>query len=86
MKVDVTVFDTDGTTRNVEVSKDNMLKELQTLVGGYIAMVRHRHHDALSPDEIFIVNEDGNLLDLTPNPNVLGMVGNVVKMKYADFD
>jgi len=83
----VTVFDTDGTTRSVEVSKDNMLTELQTLVGGYIEMVRHHQApNALKPDEIFIVNEEGLLHKLAPNPTVRGLVGNVVLMKDADFD
>ena len=59
-----TIITTDGIHRNVEPSNgtDFSLEELKEFVGGYIEIVR------LSKSQIMVVNEEGKLNDLAPNP------------------
>ncbi len=55
------VVNTDGTSRDVP-NPDLSLEALQALVGGYIEFVSLRDGSAL------VVNEEGLLLGLEPNP------------------
>lgn len=59
-----TVITTDGLHRNVEPSNgtDFSLEELNGFVGGYIEIVH------LSKTQVMVVNEEGKLIGLTPNP------------------
>jgi hypothetical protein len=76
------IFKTDGGLEILERPSSIELQELQTLVGGYIEMVRIEHSDALA----LMVNEEGSLLDLPQNPHCPGFVGNVVLGKIAGED
>mgnify|MGYP000589402962 CR=1 FL=1 len=85
--VTVEVFDVMGGSKTATFPRENSLKELQNLVGGFIEMVRpHNAGGHLQDDEIFIVNEEGLLHNLDTNPTYPFFVGPVVKMKDADFD
>ena len=55
------------------------LKELKALVGGYIEAV------GLTPTSniMCMVNEEGRLMELPPNPHCPGIVGDVVLGKTA---
>lgn len=59
-----TVITTDGLHSNVEPSNgtDFSLEELNGFVGGYIEIVR------LSKSQVMVVNEEGKLIGLEPNP------------------
>lgn len=59
-----TLIRTDGLHTNVEPSNgtDFSLEELNGFVGGYIEVVR------LSKSQVMVVNEEGKLMDLEPNP------------------
>lgn len=84
--VDVTVLGTDGSETKAKVSRDTMLTDLQNLVGGYIEMVKPHQHRNLNDDEIYIVNEEGLIHNLEPNPLAGGLVGDVVLMQEEDFE
>lgn len=59
-----TVITTDGLHRNVEPSNgtDFSLEELKEFVGGYIEIVH------LNKSQVMVVNEEGKLIGLEPNP------------------
>ena len=59
-----TVITTNGLHKDVEPSNgtDFSLEELKEFVGGYIEIVR------LSKSQIMVVNEEGKLMGLSPNP------------------
>ena len=83
--IKVDLYKADGTTqKDLVLRKSNLLKELQNLVGGYIEPVRHIQ--GLPKGKLVLVNEEGLLLDLPPNPWIPGIVGNVIVMNDADLD
>lgn len=65
-----TVITTDGLHRNVEPSNgtDFSLEELNGFVGGYIEIVR------LSKSQVMVVNEEGKIIGLDPNPSATLLV------------
>lgn len=67
------IFKTDGTSEKVPPTNgtDYTLEELQKMVGGYIEVVRVPH----KPSMILIVNEEGLLHNLPPNPMATGIAG-----------
>jgi hypothetical protein len=77
------VMRVDGSKEILRRTAPLELKELQTLVGGYIEAVK------LTPKSnvMMMVNEEGRLMDLPPNPHCPGVLGNVVvgKMQGAQF-
>tara|TARA_R110000824_G_scaffold379391_4_gene571372 strand:+ start:851 stop:1111 length:261 start_codon:yes stop_codon:yes gene_type:complete len=82
---EVTVFGCDGTKDIQMVSRSEMLRDLNKIVGGYIEMITPNHKIGyLLADEIYIVNELG--WGLSANPAVPGLVGPVVLMKAKDFE
>lgn len=74
----VTVLHQDGDVTGQLVEADKALSTLQDLVGGPIEIVGTHQHDSLQPGWIFIVNEEGRIFELPPNPHVPGLVGDVV--------
>lgn len=86
-KVEVTVYKTDGNQEVCLLEKSNLLSELQRLVGGSIERVPLFGRD----DESLIINEEGLLLNLPPNPFAPflfagAFVGTGVKIKNSDFE
>lgn len=77
------LYKTDGTVVDVPIPKGTMnkLTALQNLVGGFIEIVEHIH-----PGRVVIVNEDGLVLGLPPNPFKFKKryVGDVVVAKVPE--
>ena len=85
-KVSVTVFGVDGNVEQKTLHSDgNMLEQLQSLVGGFLEVIGPRMAPFLRKGDCLVVNEDGRLIDLKPNPAFVGLVGNVVLMRYDDI-
>jgi Domain of unknown function (DUF3846) len=77
------VLRADGSKEVLRRTAPLELKELQRLVGGYVEAVR------LTPTSnimCMVVNEEGRLDDLPPNPYCPGIVGNVVLGKVLDSE
>ena len=67
-------YKVDGTKEKIECKEPLSLERLQSLVGGYIELVRIGAY-------AFMVNEEGLLQGLKPNPFYPQFVGNIVKGK-----
>jgi Domain of unknown function (DUF3846) len=65
-----------GQTRDIVTEKPLSLKRLQQLVGGYIEMVWTGEP---YKSNCLMVNEEGRLLGLPPNPHFPQLVGNVIE-------
>lgn len=85
MDVTITVYKTDGTRETKTfIDPDDLLPLLQAEVGGYIEPVHNVQ--GLPKGKILIVNEEGLLHELPPNPFIKGIVGNAIVMDYKDLD
>ena len=73
-----TLYNTDGTSRNIEVS---CLKDLQTAVGGLIEEFTFAGQE---PDYAYLCNEEGHLLGLERNVRFQWIAGPVLKVKVTE--
>ena len=78
--IEIKYFPVEGVPYKKTLNKDDLLSQLQSLVGGYIEIVR------LSHGKVLVVNEEGLLENLPTNPHWPRLVGNVVLMNDADLD
>jgi hypothetical protein len=78
--IEIKYFPIKGVPHKKSLSKDNLLKQLQALVGGYVEVVN------LGYGKILLVNEEGLLENLPPNPHWPPMVGNIILMNDVDLD
>lgn len=67
------VYKTDGSLQRIELLEKNRLETLQTLVGGLIEIVyliseKDEEQENYKNGKDLVINEEGRLLDLSPNP------------------
>tara|TARA_Y100000114_G_scaffold125940_1_gene122192 strand:- start:1433 stop:1678 length:246 start_codon:yes stop_codon:yes gene_type:complete len=80
--INIAILKTDGSTEKIQCTTDERLKTLQDAVGGYIEIVS----GVCPPDYLCIVNEDGQRLQLEPNPYLPNIVGNIALIKVEDME
>lgn len=87
MTITITVLKTDGTAETKEIEGGaRLLENLQREVGGFIEPVRYI--EGLPEGKLILVNEDGIVLRLPPNPFITGpmpLLGNIILMEDADL-
>lgn len=71
--IKATVYRTDGTKEEIQIPKKGSLDMLQKIVGGlieiiYIVPLLDSLRSDFSKGKDLIINEEGKLLDLEPNP------------------
>ena len=80
--INIAILKTDGSTEKKQCASEEVLKTLQDAVGGYIEIVR----GVCPPDYLCIVNEDGQRLQLEPNPYAPHIVGDIALIKAEDME
>jgi hypothetical protein len=78
------IMHADGKRETRKTPKRLALKELQTIVGGYVETAKSKK----KPNHILIFNEEGKLLGLPPNPHTeegYPYVGTVVRCRNSAF-
>ena len=77
-------FKANGNIEILNINKDNLLKDLQKAVGGYIEIFKlgdPQEHKCL------VLNEEGRLFDLPLNPHFTkGFYGDVVLIETDDLN
>jgi len=86
-KAEVTIYYSDGNQEQRFLSKENLLKELQEIVGGYIEVIPL----PMMQSKCLIVNEEGLIYNLPLNPYHLRLqthpfVGDAVLIDKSDFN
>ena len=74
-KITVLLYHAKGEESEVEINPDNLLNNLQMLVGGYIQIA------ATSEEHYLLADEDGLLKERPVNQHYPYLVGNVVLIK-----
>lgn len=67
---------TTGEIETVEIDSDNLLSELQRLVGGYIQICPMNPNGMLSKAQALVVNEEGKLNSMAYNAAATQIYGN----------
>ena len=74
-----TLFTVDGNASHIDLTdQDTVLTKLQEAVGGYIELVT-------TPEDFLIVNEEGVIENLRPNPSFPPFLGPVVKLTAQEM-